>query len=195
MILIGLTGPTGSGKSTASKVAEKMGFKVVDCDRLARVATEKESPALKALTEVFTKEILNSDGTLNRKILATKAFKNSESTELLNKTVLPYIVELVIQEAEGFENVLLDAPTLFESGLQSECDKTVAVLADENIRLSRITARDGISKEDARLRINAGKTDDYYIKRADYILYNNADTDDFITEFSRVITEIKSKGE
>ena len=195
MILIGLTGPTGSGKSTASKVAEKMGFKVVDCDRLARVATEKESPALKALTEVFTEEILNSDGTLNRKMLASKAFKDSESTELLNKTVLPYIVELVVKEAKGFENVLLDAPTLFESGLQTKCDKTVVVLADKDIRLSRIISRDKISKEDAVLRINAGKTDDYYIKRADYILYNNADTDDFINGFSRVITEIKSKGE
>lgn len=194
MIIIGLTGPTGSGKSTASKTAEKMGFQVIDCDIVARKAVEKGTAGLLALVSAFGEDILNCDGTLNRKVLAQKAFSDPDNTEKLNRTLLPHIV-LMVKEMMSGEYVLLDAPTLFESGLQAECDATVAVLADKNIRLSRITERDSISEEAALLRINAGKNDDYYKDRADYILYNNADTADFVNRFSRIITDIKSKGE
>ena len=84
-IVIGLTGPTGSGKSTASITAEKLGFKVIDCDKLARVAVEKGSEGLVALAAAFGDDILNDDGTLNRKKLAEKAFSTKENTELLKR--------------------------------------------------------------------------------------------------------------
>ena len=87
---------------------------------------------------------------------------------------------------------MLDAPTLFESGLNSECYKTVAVLADTNIRLSRILERDNISNEDALLRINAGKDDKYYKERADYTVFNNGDEAEYIYEFINVINDIKN---
>ncbi|MGI6280382.1 MAG: dephospho-CoA kinase, partial [Acutalibacteraceae bacterium] len=109
-IIIGLTGPTGSGKSSLAPVAESYGFKVVNCDLLARQATVKGSAGLKALTAVFGEEILNTDGSLNRKGLAAIAFSSSQKTELLNKTIFPYITELLMKEITG-ERVLLDAPT------------------------------------------------------------------------------------
>ena len=196
-IVIGLTGPTGSGKSTASKTAANLGFKVIDCDKVARVAVEKGTEGLAALTDVFGNGILNADGTLNRKELAKKAFMTKENTELLNKTLLPYIVALVKKEMDS-PYVLLDAPTLFESGINSMCDVTVAVLADRDVRLSRICARDGIDEESAILRINAGKTDDFYLNNVDFAIYNNTNESNFICEFEKVICEIKenfSKGE
>ena len=89
--------------------------------------------------------------------------------------------------------VLLDAPTLFESGINNMCDSTVAVLADKIIRLSRICERDLIDEEAAMLRINAGKPDEFYLNNADYIIYNNTNEADFIKEFEKTVCDIKTK--
>ena len=188
-IVIGLTGPTGSGKSSASRIAEDFGFQVIDCDKTAREATQKGTEGLKALVSVFGEEILLSDGNLNRKALAALAFKDKLSTDLLNKTILPYIADLVIKQAAG-RNTLLDAPTLFESGINKICNKTVAVLADKDIRLKRIIARDNLTLKEAETRINAGKEEEFYRKRADYVLYNNGDENAFLKRFSDILKEI-----
>jgi dephospho-CoA kinase len=111
------------------------------------------------------------------------------STQLLNETLLPFIKELVLKEIEG-DFVLLDAPTLFESGINEICFKTVAVLSDSQIRLDRIMKRDNITKDAALLRINAGKTDDFYIKNCDFVIYNNEDEQTFNNEFSNLLREI-----
>ena len=111
-IIIGLTGPTGAGKSTAAAAAKSFGLQVIDCDKSARAATEKGTDGLKALVAAFGEEILLPDGSLDRRALAAAAFASPQKTELLNKTILPHIVKLVLAEAEG-KNVLLDAPTLF----------------------------------------------------------------------------------
>ena len=188
-IVIGLTGPTGSGKSSASRIAEDFGFQVIDCDKTAREATQKGTEGLKALVSVFGEEILLSDGNLNRKALAALAFKDKLSTDLLNKTILPYIADLVIKQAAG-RNTLLDAPTLFESGINKICNKTVAVLADKDIRLKRIIARDNLTLKEAETRINAGKDEAFFKKNADYVLYNNGDENAFSERFSDILKEI-----
>ena len=188
-IIIGLTGPTGAGKSSAAKVCSSLGIKHINCDILARAAVEKGTDGLKAVVLVFGCDVLNTDGTLNRKVLAQKAFKDIESTTLLNETLLPHIEKLVMNEIEG-EYVLLDAPTLFESGINKICNKTIAVLADKEIRLNRIIGRDNITNEQAVLRINAGKTDDFYKENCDFVIYNNNDENTFINEFSNILKEI-----
>lgn len=188
-IVIGLTGPTGSGKSSASRIAEDFGFQVIDCDKTAREATQKGTEGLKALVSVFGEEILLSDGNLNRKALAALAFKDKLSTDLLNKTILPYIADLVIKQASG-RNTLLDAPTLFESGINKICNKTVAVLADKDIRLKRIIARDNLTLKEAEIRINAGKDEEFFKENADYVLYNNDDENAFLKRFSDILKEI-----
>ena len=186
---IGLTGPTGAGKSSAAAVCKKLSIKHIDCDILARKAVEKGTNGLNAVVNAFGNDILNSDGSLNRKALAQKAFCDRMSTQLLNKTLLPLIKELVLKEIEG-DVVLLDAPTLFESGINEICFKTVAVLSDSQIRLDRIMKRDNITKDAALLRINAGKTDDFYIKNCDFVIYNNKDEQTFNNEFSNLLKEI-----
>lgn len=192
MKMIGLTGPTGAGKSSLTVVAENLGYKVIDCDKTARRAVEKGTDGLKALTKVFGEDILLPDGELNRKALAKKAFATKENTKLLNKTLLPFIVDLIKRECDE-EYILLDAPTLFESGINSECDATIAVLADVNLRLERIKNRDSITEEEAKLRISAGQTDDFYKENADFVICNNGDITVFTKEFEDILKEIKER--
>lgn len=193
--IVGLTGPSGAGKSMASEIAEKNGFFVINCDIIARKAVEPETAGLAALVAAFGSEILDSSGRLNRKKLAAEAFSSPEKTELLNKTLLPHITALIEPELSR-EYVLLDAPTLYESGLDGKCDITVAVLADTQKRTERIIERDGLTLNEARLRIAAGKPDSFYLERADKILYNNGDSASFLKEAERlfeIITEGVSK--
>ncbi len=177
--IIGMTGPTGAGKSSVADTARDMGFKVIDCDCLARKAVEKGTRGLAAIVGAFGDDILNADQTLNRKALASAAFSSKEQTELLNKTLLPFIVELVNNEIGDNNLVLLDAPTLFESGADSTCTDTFAVLCDSETRKKRIMARDGITEREALLRMNAGKSDEFYKNNTANIIYNNGDISQF----------------
>lgn len=192
MKMIGLTGPTGAGKSSLTDVAKNFGYKVIDCDKTARQAVEKGTDGLIALTKVFGEDILLPDGNLNRKELAKKAFATKENTQLLNKTLLPFIADLIRTECDR-EYVLLDAPTLFESGMDSECDATIAVLADESLRLERIKNRDGLTDKQAKLRMGAGQSDDFYKKNADFVICNNGDMTVFTKEFEDILKEIKER--
>lgn len=193
-IIIGLTGPTGAGKSRACSICEALGLKLVDCDKVARKAVEKGTKGLAALVDAFGNSILNPDSTLNRKKLAGIAFATKENTLLLNATTFPFIKELVLKETET-GNTLLDAPTLFESGINEICFKTIAILCDKNTRLKRIMKRDDLTEEEALLRINAGKSDDFYIQNADYIIYNSRGEDELIAQFTSTVTEILKLGE
>ena len=193
-IIIGLTGPTGSGKSSASILCEELGFKHIDCDIISRKAVEKGTEGLKSVVAAFGNSILNSDGTLNRKELARLAFSSPENTELLNSTIFPFIRQLVEKETQNGK-ILLDAPTLFESGINEICYKTIAVLSDWKIRLERIILRDNLTETEALLRMNAGKDDNFYLKKANYIIYNNKTEEEFVTELRSVLNEILEKGE
>lgn len=172
--VVGLTGPTGAGKSSVTQVAEDLGFKVIDCDRFARIAVEKGSAGLLDIVKVFGDSVLNLDGTLNRKALAQAAFSTNEKTELLNQTLLPHIVNLITAEINE-PRVLLDAPTLFESGADSLCNEIIVVLSDEKTRKKRIIQRDGIDEAAAELRIKAGKDDEFYIEKTNNIVYNDCE--------------------
>ncbi len=191
-LIIGLTGPTGAGKSSLTLVAEDLGFKVIDCDKIARRAVEKGSGGLGALTQAFGEDILLPDGSLNRKKLAARAFSSGENTRLLNKTLFPFITELVEKECIT-DKILLDAPTLIESGLNGRCDVTVGVLADADSRIERICKRDGITRDEALLRMNAGKPNEFYKENCDFIIYNNGEPQVFKEEFAEILKSIKER--
>ena len=192
--VIGLTGPTGAGKSTVTAVAESLGFKVVDCDRFARIAVEKGSDGLADIVQVFGGEMLNPDGTLNRAALAKAAFATPENTELLNKTLLPHIVKLINAEINQ-PRVLLDAPTLFESGADSLCDEIVVVLCDKKTRKKRIMERDGIDESAAALRIKAGKPDEFYVEKSHNIVYNDCELSVFNLKIQKLLNKLLEENE
>lgn len=177
LIKLGLTGPTGAGKTTVAHLLEQNGIPLVDADAIARTVTEKGSPVLSALADTFGKDILFPDGSLDRRALAAVAFSSKENTEKLNAVTHPAILARIrraLADATG-DAVVLDAPLLFETGLDALCDHTAAIVADEAVRLARITARDGISEEAAKKRMAVQPDTAFYAARADILLYNNGD--------------------
>lgn len=175
IFLLGLTGPTGSGKSTAARAAREWGAKVIDADQVARMVVEPGTPCLRELAEEFGNDIILADGTLNRPLLAGRAFSSPERTECLNAITHPWITQEVKRRMkalaeEGNNIIVLDAPLLYESGEDVLCDAVAVVTAPEEVRLRRIMQRDGISREQAEQRMSAQQEEEFYTKRADYRL-------------------------
>jgi len=189
--ILGLTGPTGSGKTSLHDIAKDMGYTVINCDLVARQATGQEDTLL-ALTTAFGSDILEN-GRLNRKALAEKAFCCEENTQLLNKTILPFILKLINQEIENCSTskILLDAPTLYESGADKLCNAVIAVLSNVENRKQRILSRDNITEAAASLRIGAGKTDEFYKSKTPHILYNDGTLAEFIASFKALVKKLE----
>lgn len=178
--ILGLTGPTGAGKSLLSAYfAKTRGAAVIDADKAARAVTGP-GPVLDRLAEAFGHGILREDGSLDRAALSAKAFSSRENTQRLNAITHPAICEKMREKLDdclkaGKAFIILDAPLLFEAGANALCTRTLAVLADPALRESRVRRRDSLSPEAAALRISAGQPDEFYLARANGILYNRGD--------------------
>ncbi len=177
MKIIGLTGLTGAGKSTVAQKLMVYGCYHIDADKVARDVINHSEAVKNKLKEQFGEDVVNPDGTTNRAVLATRAFASEECTNTLNQITHPAVTEeikRIIDEKknEGFKAVIIDAIALFESGEDTLCDFTVAVVAPRDIRLERIMARDNITEEKALERINAQKDESFFTSKADFVLWN-----------------------
>lgn len=172
MRVIGVTGGTGGGKTTATKIMESMGAYVVDADMVARSIVASGRPAL---SEISSEWDVVRDGVLDRKALAKIVFTDEEQLHKLNAITHKYVIEEIKSQLANCkkEIFVIDAIALFESGLADICDVTVAVIADCDTRCKRIMARDGLTRREAMMRINAQKNDSFYTERADFVVYSN----------------------
>ena len=199
MLTIGLTGQSGAGKGEFSRIFRSFdGVYYLDTDITAREVVEKGKPCLNELCECFGNEILNIDGTLDRKKLACVAFSDEEKHKCLNRITHFYVVEEIKKwlcdvEKEGAKVAIIDAPLLFESGADSLCDITVGVLAPYTTRLKRILKRDGIDKKSAKLRLDSQPKDEFFEEKCDYIIANNGSLKNLSIKSESVIKEILSK--
>ena len=173
--VIGVTGGSGAGKTTALLALQELGACVIDCDALYHELLQSCRPMIKELKAAFPTAV--SDEMVDRKTLGTIVFSDPEALLRLNAITHRYVREAVI-----------------EGGLKDRCLATVAVVADEERRIARITARDGIGREAALRRIRAQKPDAYYRSNCDYLLENNADPERFLDDCRRLIKEILKRG-
>ena len=181
MIVIGLTGPTGAGKTTALAALAGLGFEIVDCDKLYYQLLARDGALRNALEAAFGPVFL-PDGNLDRQRLAARVFGDPEELARLNALVYPAMSAAVEQKIRNCsqKRLAIDAVNLVESGMGELCSATVAVTAPPAVRLRRIMVRDGLSEEQARARIAAQKADAWYREHCTLLLENEAeDTERF----------------
>ena len=187
-VVIGITGGTGSGKTSALNAIRDLGGVVIDCDAVYHEMLNQDAELRHAI-EVKFHGVFNSDGSLNRKKLGELVFENKERMAQLNEVIYQFLVPEVQRRARDGNLTAIDAINLIESGVGELCDRTVAVTAPAELRVRRIMARDGIDERYARMRISAQKSDEFYRSKCDYELSNTADTPEAFRETARVFFE------
>ncbi len=178
MKIIGLTGGIASGKSTVSQLLIEHGINIIDADKIAREVVQKGTIGLNKIVAHFGDEILNSDGTLNRKALGAIVFEDDNKLSALNGIMHPLIEQRIDDVAKYYQKenckfIILDAPLLFEVGLDKRCNEVWLVVVNKDIQLQRLMARDGIELAMAEKIIASQMPLSEKMKKADVYIDNN----------------------
>lgn len=195
MIVFGITGGSGSGKTSVSKRFAKLGVHIIDTDVIAHKIVEPNSDCLNELVNCFGNAILKDDNTLNRKKLASIAFSDKEKTLQLNKITHKYIKAEVLKDINTTDADLvgIDGAVIIGSDIEPLCKFIVSIIADKEIRIARIKARDKLNDEQAIQRINAQNDDEFYKKNSMYIIYNNGDVTQLESNVDKLFNKIKGE--
>ena len=198
MKVIGLCGGSGSGKGTVAKIFLDYGIPSIDADAVYHGLTSKKTPCTEALADEFGSEILNTDGSLNRRALSKIVFSDRDSREkreALNRISHAFVISEIVRilsdyESRGLCAAIVDAPLLFESGLDKKCDVIILVIAEKEIRISRIVKRDGISEADARARISSQLSDEYLKEHSDFVITNSCGLESLVQSVGIIAEKI-----
>ncbi len=194
MIVLGIAGQSGAGKGEASKILSTLGFSVIDADAVYHNVINPPSRCLDELVLHFGRGILTAGGLLNRQTLAQMVFgeENHERLQLLNTITHKHVCReirkiLGSMKAMGCELALIDAPLLIEAGLCADCDFTISITADRDIRIKRIMARDGIDLQAATKRVDSQKDIDFYRDNTDFAAENNGDLVSLAEQIKKIL--------
>lgn len=169
-MIIGLTGGIGSGKSTVSSILRDAGCTVIDADAIYGELTKPGMPLVRELADAFG-DVLNDDGSLNRAKLSLKALGNPLLEEITHSAISKEMFKRI--DAAKTKDVFCDVPLLFESGFDKTCDKVWMVTAPEELRIKRVMARDGISEDEIKRRINLQMSDEDKAAKSDVVITND----------------------
>ena len=194
MKIIGLTGPSGAGKGFCSPIFAEFNIPCIDTDDVYHKLLTPPSPCVDELCSRFGKSILNEQKGVDRKKLASVVFSDetkkslNDLNSITHKFVLRKSREIIERyKVSGVSAVVIDAPLLFESEFDKDCDFTISVLAESSTRLNRIIARDNLTKDAALMRIKAQKPDEFYVSRSNYVLYNDSSCDSLRTKLTEIL--------
>lgn len=177
-MIIGVMGMSGSGKSTFCSFLKELGAEVIDADKIAREVLDKGTDGLKEVEERFGREVIFSDGSLDRKKLGSIIFNNPEKLEILNSITTKRIDNEIIKRAKESKSdfIVIDCPMLHNIDAKDMCDKIVLVKAPVEVMTERIIKRDSLTYEGAKARISAQESD--FHKFADIVIENNGTLED-----------------
>lgn len=195
MLIIGLTGGSGSGKGRVCDSFLRYGINSIDTDKTSRSVCEKDKPCLKKLTEVFGNTILKPDGSLDRPALAAIAFSDKAKHLMLNEITHFYILNEVRrwlnkEKTQGKIAAIVDAPLLFESGFNKECHKIITVTAPREERIKRLLLRDGITREAIELRLSKQHNDTFYTEKSDFVIDNTGSLEDINKQIDSIYDKL-----
>ena len=191
-LVLGLTGGSGCGKSAAARYLAKKGAFIIDADEIARSVVMPGQPALCEIAAAFH-DVLLPDGTLNRKKLGALVFADKTALHTLNKITHPHIINEIKKNLETPRRlIVIDAPLLFECGLDKLCSTCLCILSDTALRLKRIMERDQLTKEAAEARIKAQPTNDFYLSRCQFVIENNKDMAAMESALDNMLKELTS---
>ena len=194
-LIIGLTGQTGAGKTTACDVFSSHGCGIINCDKIAREVCVTGSDCLNELVSAFSSNILSADNSLNRATLGRLVFSDSIALATLNKITHPHILRHISDAikllSSTYQIIILDAPTLFESGANAMCDLIVCVIASETVTIPRIMQRDGVDEHHARNRLYSQHDTTFFTTNSNFVIKNNGDIQGFSEELQTLIIHIK----
>lgn len=194
-MIVGLTGGIASGKSTVSNLFRKYGIEIVDADKVAKEVSEKKE-SIEKISNIFGKDILDSDGKIVREKLREKAFKNRELLQELNKIIHPQVMEYFKRKKEENskdEILIFDIPLLYETKMEYLCDKIIVVGVDVQKQIRRVVARDGSSEELAKKIIFNQMSLDEKIKKADIVIMNDGTLDELEAKVMKIYRELKER--
>ena len=194
-MIVGLTGGIASGKSTVSNLFRKYGIEIVDADKVAKEVSEKKE-SIEKISNIFGKDILDSDGKIVREKLREKAFKNRELLQELNKIIHPQVMEYFKRKKEENskdEILIFDIPLLYEAKMEYLCDKIIVVGVDVQKQIRRVVARDGSSEELAKKIILNQMPLDEKIKKADIVIMNDGTLDELEAKVMKIYRELKER--
>ena len=178
-MIIGITGNSGTGKTSICKkilqIREENEITLIEADEIVKEISVPGHEYFNQIINIFGKEIILSNGNIDRKKLANIVFSDNEKRELLNQNTYKYVVDEIKKQVKQSKNktVIIDAPLLIESNLYKICDIVISVITDFEIKIERICKRDNIDKNLARARLNSQHKTEFYIKNSDYIIINN----------------------
>ena len=191
--IIGITGGTGCGKTTALNELERRGALLIDCDAVYHRMLETDRPMLDEIEKYFPGAVI--DGKLDRKALGAVVFTDEEALRDLNIITHRHInleIRRILREhaMNGGTLAAIDAIELFSSGLAKRCTATIGVIADREVRIDRIMRRDGISREYAMMRVNAQRPNEYFIQKCSHVLENNGSQEECIEKCRKTFEEV-----
>ncbi len=194
--LVAVTGNAGSGKSTVCRFLREKGLTVIDLDALSREAVAPDNPSLVEIGRLFGKKVLNADGSLNRPFLRDIIIGNPDLRKKLESILHPVIINLMnIRVENAFQRgeriVVVEAPLLFEAGMETLFDLIVVITSNPDKRISRLALRDGVSLEKASALISIQMPDDTKAAMAGYVVSNSGGYDELLEEADRLYNYLK----
>lgn len=197
MKIIGLCGGSGSGKGEVARMLREAGCLHLDADAIYHGFISGDSACLRELADEFGKEIIAPNGALDRKKLAAIVFADGaeEKRQRLNTISHRYVLDEIRRRIADAENeytvAVVDAPLLFESGFNAECDAIISVIAPRDARIARIVERDGLTSEQAARRIDAQLDEEFLRSHSNFTIENNNDLDALALKVEKIIEIIK----